>query len=142
MTIPTQLSLHGFIATDPDLHVSENGVARFSLRVGMPRFRRAPNGSTTQLEPTLHDLVTCRKTAERAYETFRKGDTFVSTGHVNDNPYERHGHRIVREEFVARHVGHDLVLTKYVVERTQSALDSDLAIACPTEPVPEPVVGL
>ena len=50
MTIPTQMSLHGFIATDPDLHFSENGVARFSARVGVRQSRQNPDGSTTQLE--------------------------------------------------------------------------------------------
>jgi len=143
MTIPTQMSLQGFIATDPDLHFSENGVARFSARVGVRQFRQNPDGSTTQLELTFHDLVMFRKTAERAYEGFRKGDTFVATGHINENPYERHGRRIVHEEFVALHVGHDLVLTKYLVERKQPVPpDSNLAIAPPTDPVPEPVVGL
>ena len=42
MTIPTQMSLLGFIATDPDLHFSEDGVARFSARVGVRQFRRTP----------------------------------------------------------------------------------------------------
>src|SRR4051795_9335508 len=72
MTIPTQMSLHGLIATDPQLHFSENGVARFNARVGVPQFRQDPDGSTTELEPTFHDLVIFRKTAERAYEAFRK----------------------------------------------------------------------
>ena len=143
MTIPTQMSLHGFIATDPDLHFSENGVARFSARVGVRQFRQNHDGATTQLKPTFHDLVIFRKTAERAYETFRKGDTFVATGHINENPYERHGQRIVHEEFVARHIGHDLLLTTYVVQRKQPTLtDSDLAIVAPIEPVPEPALGL
>ncbi len=143
MTIPTRVSLQGFIATDPDLHFSENGVARFCARVGVRQFRLNPDGSTTQVEPTFHDLVLFRKIAERAYEAFRKGDTFVATGHINENPYERHGRRIGHEEFVARHIGHDLVLTKYLVERKQLAQpDPDLAIAPATEPVPEPVVGL
>ena len=143
MTSPTQMSLHGFIATDPDLHFSENGAARFSARVGVRQFRQNPDGSTTQLEPTFHDLVIFRKAAERAYEAFRKGDTFVATGHVNENSYERHDRRIVHEEFVARHIGHNLVLTKHVVERKQPALpEPDLAITPPTVPVPEPVIGL
>jgi len=143
MTIPTQMSLQGFIATDPDLHFSENGVARFCARVGVRQFRQNADGSTTQLEPTFHDLVIFRKPAERAYEAFRKGDTFVATGHINENSYERHGRRIVHEEFIARHIGHDLVLTSYVVERKQPATpDSGLANAPATEPVPEPVVGL
>ena len=42
MTIPTQMSLHGFIATNHDLHFSESGVARFSARVGVRQFRQNP----------------------------------------------------------------------------------------------------
>ncbi len=113
------------------------------VRVGVRQFRQNFDGSTTRLEPTFHDLVIFRKTAGRAYEGSRKGDTFVATGHINENRYERHGQRIVHEEFVARHIGHDLLLTKYVVERRQpSPPDPELAIAPPTKPVPEPVVGL
>ena len=49
----------------------------------------------------------------------------------------------MHEEFVARHIGHDLVLTKYVVERKQpTPPDCGVAIAPATEPVSEPVVGL
>ena len=57
MTIQSQMSLQGFIATDPDLHFSESGVARFSARVGVRQFRQNPDGSTTQSGPTLHDLA-------------------------------------------------------------------------------------
>jgi len=142
MTIPTQMSLQGFIATDPDLHFSENGVARFSARVGVRQFRQNADGSTTQLESTFHNLVIFRRAAERAYEAFRTGDTFVASGYINENPYERHGRRILGEEFVARHIGHDLALTGYVVERKQPAPpDPDLSLAPTREPVPEPVGG-
>ena len=54
MTIPTQMSLHRFIATDPDLHSSENGVARLYARTGIPQFRQSPGGSVTELPPTFH----------------------------------------------------------------------------------------
>ena len=73
MSIPTQMSLHGFIATDPDQHFSEDGVARFYARVGVPQLRQSPDGSTTELEPTFHDLVIFRKTAERACEALPHG---------------------------------------------------------------------
>ena len=142
MTIPTQMSLHRFIATDPDLHSSENGVARLYARTGIPQFRQSPGGSVTELPPTFHDLVLFRKTAERAYEGFREGDTFVASGYINERPYERHGQRIVRE-FVAQHIGHNLALSKYIVERKHpTPLDPDLPLAPTTEPIPEPVVGL
>lgn len=93
----------------PDQHFSENGVVRFYARVGVPQLRQSPDGSTTELEPTFHDLVIFRKTAERPAKPFRTGDTFVASGHVNEYPYERHGCRVVPEEFVARHIGHDFV---------------------------------
>lgn len=120
----------------------EQLLGRFYARIGVPQFRQSSDGSVTELEPTFHDLVIFRKNAERAYEAFRKGDTFVAWGYINEYPFDRHCQRIVREEFVARHIGHNLVLTKYVVERKQpTPLDPDLSLAPTREPVPEPVVG-
>ena len=143
MTIPAQMSLQGCIATDPELHFSETGVARFYAGVGVRQFRQNPGGLTTELEPTFHDLVIFRRTAERAYAGFRKGDMFVASGYLNEYPFERHGQRIVREEFIARHIGHDLALTRYVVQRTQPTPPDPAHSLAPTkEPVPVPVVGL
>ena len=83
-----------------------------------------------------------RKTAERAYEAFRRGDTFVASGYINEYAFERHGQRIVHEKLVARHIGHDLVLTGYVVERNQPSPPDPISRSSPTsEPAPEPVVG-
>jgi single-strand DNA-binding protein len=143
MTIPTQMSLHGFIATDADLHFSENGVARFCARVGVPQVRQNADGSTNELEPTFHDLVIFRKTAERAYEAFRKGDTLVASGHINENPYERHGRTVAHEEFVAP-AHRSQPCAHQVRRRAQAAgtAEPDLPITLPTEPVREPVVGL
>lgn len=137
MTMPTQMSLHGFIATDPQLRFSEQGVARFFARVGVPQFRLHADGSRTELEPTFHNLVIFHKTAERAHESFRKGDCFVASGYINETEDKQHGRTIVREEFVARHLGHNLVLTRYTVERKRPTRPEPLLA-----PDPEPVVGL
>ena len=51
MTIDTQQSISGFIATQPRLSVGENGVSRFHARVGIEHARQEPDGSFTQLEP-------------------------------------------------------------------------------------------
>lgn len=134
MTIPAQMRLHGFIATDPDPHFSENGVARCSARVGAPHLRQNSNGSSTELEPTFQDLVILRPATERAYTGFRRADTFVAWGYINENLCERHGRTVVHEEFLARHFGHNLVMTKYVVERKQPAPpDPGVSIATPTD---------
>lgn len=119
MTIPTQMSLHGFIASDPQLHFSDNGVARFYACVGVEHYRKETDGSFTPLEPTFHDLVIFRKSAERAYGMFRAGDSIVASGYVHEYEYERDGETAHREEFVARRIGHDFVRTRYSVERRQ-----------------------
>ena len=117
MTIPTQMSLHGFIATAPQLNFTGNGVARFYARVGVEHFRKGTDGSFTKLDPTFHDMVMFRSTAERAYARFRVGDQLVASGYVNEYELEKNGHVEAREEFVARRIGHDTVRTRYSVDR-------------------------
>ena len=117
MTIPTQMSLHGFIATAPQLNFTGNGVARFYARVGVEHFRKETDGSFTRLDPSFHDMVMFRSTAERAYARFRVGDQFVASGYINEYELDKDGHVQAREEFVARRIGHDTVRTRYSVDR-------------------------
>ena len=102
MTIPTQMSLHGFIATAPQINFTSKG--RPVLR---PRRHRAlPQGdrrqSFTKLDPTFHDLVLYAETAERAYARFKVGDQFVASGYINEYEHDRNGQTETREQFVAR----------------------------------------
>ena len=118
MALHTQQSLSGFIASDPQQTVTENGDTRFYVRVGQPHFRHEYSGSFTALEPTFHDLVAYRATAERALSRLAKGDSFVAEGYVRTFQVERDGETIQREEFVAKKIGHDLARTNYQVDRT------------------------
>jgi single-strand DNA-binding protein len=120
MTLPTQMSLHGFIATAPQLNFMGNGVARFHVRVGVEHYRKETNGSFTKLESSFHDLVVYSKTAERAYARFRVGDNFVASGYVHEFETDRNGETEAREEFVARRIGHDAARTRYAVDRSPS----------------------
>jgi single-stranded DNA-binding protein len=120
MTIPTQMSLHGFIATAPQLNFMGTGVARFYARVGVEHYRKETDGSFTKLESTFHDLVAYAKTAERAYARFKVGDNFVASGYINEYALDRNGQAEAREEFVARRIGHDAARTKYEIDRTPS----------------------
>lgn len=118
MAIHTKQSLSGFIASDPQLTITELGDARFYVKIGQEHFRRENDGSFTQTETTFHDLVTFRKTAERAHARFVKGDKFVAEGYTR--PYERtdsDGQTIQAEEFVANRIGHDLARTNCTVDR-------------------------
>jgi len=119
MPLHTQQSLSGFITSEPQHSVSENGETRFYVRVGQPHFRREENGSFTVLEPSFHDLVAYRATADRALTRFAKGDSFVAEGYVRNFEFERGGEVVQREEFVAKKIGHDLARTNYDVDRTR-----------------------
>jgi single-strand DNA-binding protein len=118
MTFHTQQSLSGFIASEPQQSVTEHGDTRFYVRVGQPHFRRE-EGGFSPLEPSFHDLVAYRATAERALTRFAKGDSFVAEGYVRTFQVERDGEAIEREEFVAKKIGHDLSRTNYEVDRTR-----------------------
>jgi len=119
MALHTQQSFSGFIASEPQRSVTEHGDTRFYARVGQPQFRREADGSFTPVEPSFHDLVAYRATAERALARFRKGDNFVAEGYVRTFRLERDGELIEREEFIAKKIGHDLARTEYEVDRTR-----------------------
>jgi single-stranded DNA-binding protein len=119
MALHTQQSLSGFIASEPQQSVTDSGDTRFYVRVGQPHFRREDGGGFTELEPTFHDLVAYRATAERALKRFTKGDSFVAEGYVRTFEVERDGAVVEREEFVAKKIGHDLARTNYSVDRAR-----------------------
>ncbi|WP_137843352.1 single-stranded DNA-binding protein [Microbacterium sp. 2FI] len=121
MALHTQESISGFIASDPQRSVTDKGDTRFYVRIGQPHFRRNEDGSFTELAPTFHDMVAYRATAERAFERFAKGDSFVAEGYLRTFPIERDGQTIDGEEFVAKKLGHDLARTNYDVDRTRRA---------------------
>lgn len=87
------MSLHGFIATAPQLNFTGNGVARFYARVGVEHFRKETDGSLTKLEPTFHDTAMFKSTAERAYARLRVGDQFVASGYGNEYELHKNGRR-------------------------------------------------
>jgi single-strand DNA-binding protein len=137
MTIPTQTCLVGFIASTPELRFLGNSKARFYARIGVEHFRKEVDGSFTKLDPTFHDMVIFEKTAETAYAQLRKGDSFVASGHIHEYDGSRNGETVIREEFVARRIGHDMLRSKYEVARRQ--VESPGPVAAPA---PQPAVGM
>ena len=101
MTIHTQQSLSGFIASQPQTRVNAKGETRFWVRIGQEHFERKEDGTFTQTETTYHDLVMFRANAERAYAMFNKGDGFIAEGYTH-LPGERDGENVETEEFVAK----------------------------------------
>lgn len=119
MSIPTQLSLHGYIATSPELTKTRNGVHRFHARIGVERFRQGSDGTYTRLDPVHCDLVVFETAAQRAFSRFQVGDSFIASGYINEYETSLAGQPVTREEFVARRIGHDLARTNYEVVRRQ-----------------------
>ena len=95
MTIPTQMSLHGFIATAPELTYGKSDVARFRARGGIEQWRKEADGAFTKLDPQFCDMVLFKSSAERAYARFRAGDQFVASGYVHEYEFERDGATVV-----------------------------------------------
>lgn len=143
MAIRTQQSLTGFIASDPQLSFTARGDARFYAKVGQEHFRREDDGTFTRTGVTLHDLVMYRKSAERAYERFAKGDNFVAEGYVHAYEYKRDGEAIEGEEFVAKKLGHDAARTTYTVDRTRRtapSVEHGIDASAPSRDQPAPPV--
>lgn len=119
MSVRTQQSLTGYIAGDPQLTFTSRGEARFYARVGQEQFRRLDDGSFEKTGVEYTDLVQYRAAAERAYDQFRKGDSFVAEGYSHEYEQTQPDGTIEnREEFVAKKLGHDTARTTYAVDRT------------------------
>jgi single-stranded DNA-binding protein len=121
MALHTQQSISGFIASEPHQSITETGDVRLYVRIGQPQFRHNEDGTFTELEPTFHDMVAYRATAERALARFAKGDSFIAEGYIRTFTIERDGKAIEAQEFVAKKLGHDLARTNYQVDRSRRA---------------------
>jgi single-stranded DNA-binding protein len=87
-------------------------------RFGQEHYRRNDDGSFTELEPTYHNLVAFRATAERAHARFAKGDKFVAEGYTREYATtDTEGGTAKTEEYIAKKIGHDLARTNYEVNR-------------------------
>jgi single-strand DNA-binding protein len=145
MSIPTQMSLAGFIASAPELHFARSGTECCRVRVGVEQWRKEADGSFTKLDPTFHDMVMFERVAREAYDRFRPGDAFLANGYVHEYEIEQAGGSVIREEFVARKIGHDSVRTTYDVQRRRDPVAAGQATPHPPDAspaAPAPAVGL
>jgi single-stranded DNA-binding protein len=109
------MSLAGFIASAPDLRFTSAGAEYVRVRVGVEQWRKEIDESFTKLDPTFHDMVAFESTAREIYARFQTGDSFVASGYIHEYEVERTGE--IKEEFVARKIGHNANKTAYEVQR-------------------------
>ena len=74
MTIPTQMSLHGYIATAPELSFTDRGHARFYCRVGIEQYRK-------YRKPELAQMIYKVATEQAAEQAARDGEKDVDAVH-------------------------------------------------------------
>ncbi|MFV0461339.1 MAG: single-stranded DNA-binding protein [Actinomycetales bacterium] len=128
MSIETQQAVTGFIATDPRLTYTSEGVARLYCRIGIEHSRQEPDGSFTRLDPTFHDMTAFRKAAEEGIGRLRKGDKLIAIGQVHAYTYEKDGQTVEAEEFIVSRFGHDMARTRYDVDRApRQAVEQTMA---------------
>ena len=139
MTIHTQQSLSGFLASEPQLAFNAKGEARFWAHIGQEHFERNDDGTFTQTETTYHDLVMFRRNAERVYAMFNKGDAFIAEGYTHTSSRERDGETVETEEFVAKRLGHDSARTNYTLQRRRTVPPLAPATPAATRPAVRPV---
>lgn len=118
MSIQTQQSVAGFVASTPQLSHTERGDARLYFKIGIEHYRREADNSFTKLETTFHDLIAFKGAAEFGHQKLAKGDNVIVEGRVRKYSYERDGEHREGEEFVATRLGHDLARTQYEVDRS------------------------
>ncbi|KAE8763428.1 single-stranded DNA-binding protein [Georgenia thermotolerans] len=125
MSIPIKQCLVGFVADPiPRPKPTARGGTRVQVRVRLPHWRRNPDGGYTPLKATYCTLVTFDEVAQELFARFRKGDKVIAAGAVRMDQPNVDGIARQRELFVAYHVGHDAVRTRYVVERPRMRADT------------------
>ena len=68
-------------------------------------------------------MVAFESTARETYARFRKGDSFVASGYVHEYEVDGREGSVIKEEFVARKIGHNVNKTDYVVQRGRHAAE-------------------
>lgn len=119
MPMPTKPGVSGFIASDPTLTFTRYGDARFYARVGLHQdAERDEEGNFHEVEPYFTDLTMFGASAERAHETYQKGDNFIAQGQVRTYTQNVDGEQVEREQFRASTIGPNGNITRFSIDRT------------------------
>ncbi|HEY3870840.1 MAG TPA: single-stranded DNA-binding protein [Actinocrinis sp.] len=105
----SQITLNGWIATDPRLSVCANGSARAAFRLAVPerRFDRASAAWATAAT-SYYTVVCWRRLAEHAASSLGRGDPVIVLGRQRVVEWVREGKQGTAVEVDAVSLGHDL----------------------------------
>ncbi|HET9895581.1 MAG TPA: single-stranded DNA-binding protein [Streptosporangiaceae bacterium] len=105
-----QISLTGYVATQPVVRTVKSGATNLSMRVAWtPRRQDRVTGEWTDGNTSYVTVICWRRLATNGAVCLRKGDPVVVKGRLSIRTYEdRQGLRKVAVEVEASSVGHDL----------------------------------
>lgn len=86
--LPT-ITATGNLAADPDLRFTPSGKACANLRLGCNKNKRRDDGSWETISTVWLGITLWGLEAERAVETFRKGQEVTVTGQLSVREYDR-----------------------------------------------------
>ena len=104
------VTLVGFVAVEPSLRVTKDGLHVADVRVGTAsRMLDKQTGAWVDGETSFYTVACWRRLADHVKASLRKGDPVLVKGRFRTNSYEDKTGRLRTEvEIVADTVGHDL----------------------------------
>lgn len=110
MVNEAQLSLTGYVASDPRSRETRNGVPQVSMRVAWtPRWIDRASGEWSDGNTSFVTVLCWRRLAVNVATCIRRGDPVLIKGRLSIRPYEdKDGNARLAVEVDASAVGHDL----------------------------------
>jgi single-strand DNA-binding protein len=124
MVNEAQLSLTGYVASDPRSRETRNGVPQVSMRVAWtPRWIDRASGEWADGNTSFVTVLCWRRLAANVATCIRRGDPVVIKGRLSIRPYEdKDGNARLAVEVDASSIGHDLSRGVAHFQRTRGEL--------------------
>ena len=122
MVNEAQVSLTGYVATQPSFWTTSSGAPKVTMRVAWtPRYTDRNTGEWTDGHTSYVTVICWRKLADNVALCVRKGDPVVVKGRLSIRPYEKDGMPRIVVEVDASSVGHDMSRGAAHFQRTKRA---------------------
>jgi single-strand DNA-binding protein len=112
------ISITGNLVADPELTISESGVAHAKLRVAVNQRIQGSDGTWRDGEPVFHNVSAFRALAENVANSLKKGDPVNVTGELEFRAYDKDGERREARRIIAETIGPDLRFGTAVYQRS------------------------
>ena len=112
------ISITGNLVADPELTISEGGVAHAKLRVAVNQRIQGSDGTWRDGEPVFHNVSAFRALAENVTNSLKKGDPVNVSGELEFRAYDKDGERREARRIIAETIGPDLRFGTAVYQRS------------------------